>query len=487
MPRILGLFFCLFFSTIVSAETFHLARSDGSTITYYLDIPNNTQSFSIFAMLQGSDCQNVGDKYPGFKAFFTNVLKMAILTVEKPGLPTAEPGCPREYFIRNTIDQRLEDFQAVMGELRTNVSAWDRRLYLEGGSEGAVVGGLLTPLIPEIKAAMLLAGGGGRTMAEELLLLRQKELVAQGASENQISSALSEMRANFEEIRTNPTSDLTWYGETNTYKWWSSILFRSLVDPLQSSLMPLYIVQGAADESVPVESADELISALGHAGREEVTYVRREGLSHSWVDSSGQPHAEQIFSSTIIWLMAFEDQEIRSRLMELLRQNPEHPDLPELANRMAAIDQRNTLAMKVLIGRSGFPLISSHGAQANRDGWLLVQHADQDVNFQRTILGILETALTQHDTNPPDVAYLADRVMVNERFQSGQSPEQHFGTQGRVVDGCWVPWTILELPTVDARRTVYELEPLADYIRRNNDLYGDGECQAQGGPSPSTH
>jgi hypothetical protein len=479
MTKLLGLLFCLI-SILPSPafpDTFQAKRADGSLVTFYLDLPADTSNFSLMALLQGSTCESVKDKYTEFQGFITQVLKMGVLTVEKPGFPSNGPGCPREYLEKNTIDQRLSDFQIVMEYLRANIPAWNQRLYLEGGSEGATVGGLLAPLVPEIKALMLLAGGGGRTMAQELLLLRRKEMLANGAAEDEIESALAEMRIKFEEIRSSPTPDQTWYGDTNTYKWWSSILDRDLIDPLQHSIAALYLVQGTADLSVPVESADELVAILRQSSRAKVTYVRRDGLSHSWINASGQSFAEHVFASTIIWLMALEDQELRYRIHELMKQNPTHPDLPELIKRMTEVDQRNTHALKLLVARSGFPLISSHGLNANRDGWLLTQHADHDVAFQRTVLGVLESALHRKDTNPPDVAYLTDRVMVNERIQTGRPAEQLFGSQGYMEAGCWVPQTILDAGGLDVRRAQYGLEPFSEYFRRINEDIGSSSCR----------
>lgn len=475
MTRLLGLLLSfLMFVSNTWADTFELKRADGSSITFYLDLPSGAQSFSLIALLQGSDCSSVKGQYAEFESFVRHSLKMGVLTVEKPGLPSSEPGCPREYLERNTVDQRLSDFEAVMEHIRANLPGWDHRLYLEGGSEGATVAGLLAPRVPETRAVLLLAGGGGMTMADELLLLTRKELAAQGTPEEQIEIALSRMRLKFDEIQANPTSERSWYGETNTYKWWSSILFRPLLDPLKESKVPLYFVHGTADQSVPVESTDALVAQLGKLNRGNVTYVRRDGLSHQFKDPTGKSFRNQVIASTAIWLMVLEDQELRFKIMNLLKQDPNHPDLPPLFEKMAVVDQRNTEALKQLIAQSGFPLISSHGPHANRDGWLLAQHADRDISFQREVLKILEEALAQKDTAARHVAFLTDRVMVNERSQSGQTPEQRFGTQYHLEGGCWIPWSIQDETNVDKRRIAYGLDSLSDNIRRMNE--GHEEC-----------
>ncbi len=359
-------------------------------------------------------------------------LKIAVLSIEKPGLPDPGNDCPREYLERNTMDQRVEDVHTVISSLRGHHPGWDNRLYVAGGSEGATVASLVAPALPETRALILMAGGGGFSMADEMLLLREKRMLEQGSSETQVAEALAEMRLKFEEIRGNPTSELFWFGETNTYKWWASILFADLVGALRDFAQPLYMIHGTADESVPVESADALAANLSANGKTKLTYVRREGLSHSFRDASGNSFLEHTFASAFLWLMKQEDLALRTEFLALIKEDSNHPALPAIIEKMARTDAKNTQGLKTLISQSGFPLISTHGAQANQDAWLIVQHADHDIEFQRSTLKLLAAAMKQKDTIIPRVAYLTDRVMVNEALQTGRQPLQRFGTQGRI-------------------------------------------------------
>lgn len=47
------------------------------------------------------------------------------------------------------------------------------------------------------------------------------------------------------------------------------------------------------------------------------------------------------------------------------------------------IDKKNTLKIKKIIERYDWPTINLVGKKASKNAWLLVQHADHDVKFQK--------------------------------------------------------------------------------------------------------
>jgi hypothetical protein len=53
------------------------------------------------------------------------------------------------------------------------------------------------------------------------------------------------------------------------------------------------------------------------------------------------------------------------------------------------IDKKNTLKMKKIIKQYGWPTISMVGEKASKNAWLLVQHADHDVEFQKKCLKLM--------------------------------------------------------------------------------------------------
>ncbi len=137
-------------------------------------------------------------------------------------------------------------------------------------------------------------------------------------------------------------------------------------------------------------------------------------------------------------------------------------DVPEV-KKLAEIDRANTLAMKEIIARHGWPgegLVGKDGAHA---AWLLVQHADQDRPFQKQCLALIEAAVRRKDASGSDLAYLTDRVLM------GEGKPQRYGTQIARKDGRWVPQAIEDETNVDKRRAEVGLSSLAEYLKQCED------------------
>lgn len=101
------------------------------------------------------------------------------------------------------------------------------------------------------------------------------------------------------------------------------------------------------------------------------------------------------------------------------------------------------------------------GDRASQQAWLLVQHADTDVEFQARTLARMEPYLKNGGVSRSNYAYLWDRVAKN------QGREQRYGTQsgsGDCVNGRIELAPIEDPENVDARRAEMGLGPVEDYI-----------------------
>ena len=70
-----------------------------------------------------------------------------------------------------------------------------------------------------------------------------------------------------------------------------------------------------------------------------------------------------------------------------------------IRKKMVKVDQENTEALKRLLVVYGWITISKFGKQADHEAWMLVQHADHDIPFQKKILSNLEDLYQQDETN----------------------------------------------------------------------------------------
>lgn len=150
------------------------------------------------------------------------------------------------------------------------------------------------------------------------------------------------------------------------------------------------------------------------------------------------------------------DQHARRELLQTVRLGAP-ADGNEVLEKLMAIDRRHTQRMKAIVGEHGWPgkaLVGEDGAAA---AWLLVQHADLDVDFQQRCLPLLEAAVERGEATPAHWAYLVDRVRVNRR------QPQIYGTQFRDDgNGHSVPQPIEDEQHVDARRKSVGLGTLAE-------------------------
>lgn len=118
------------------------------------------------------------------------------------------------------------------------------------------------------------------------------------------------------------------------------------------------------------------------------------------------------------------------------------------------IDLANTQRLKEIIAQHGWPSISKVGKTGARAAWLLAQHADEDRDFQRTVLAMLHQ-LPAGEVEPRNLAYLHDRLTTPQRY----------GTQGSCDDkGKWTAFEIEDPANLDQRRASVGLGPQAEYV-----------------------
>lgn len=131
-----------------------------------------------------------------------------------------------------------------------------------------------------------------------------------------------------------------------------------------------------------------------------------------------------------------------------------------IAVRACRIDADNVAWIKREVRSRGWFEISRYGREAEKDAWLLAQHADGDVTFQTEILTRLDALQTKGETDPKNYAYLYDRVATN----TGRP--QRYGTQGGCRDGRRFTFPLEDSAKVDQLRAEVGLTTLAEYNAR---------------------
>src|SRR3989344_4619018 len=78
----------------------------------------------------------------------------------------------------------------------------------------------------------------------------------------------------------------------------------------------------------------------------------------------------------------------------------------EFSPRFKDVDANNTADLKKLLKIYEWFKISDFEAQGDNEAWIIVQHADNDPDFQKQILPILERLYPINETSPRNYGYL---------------------------------------------------------------------------------
>ncbi len=161
--------------------------------------------------------------------------------------------------------------------------------------------------------------------------------------------------------------------------------------------------------------------------------------------------------------------ELRNELLAMLAADQEEraPSEDPDAEIPPSGDAARTARLKEIIDEHGWPTWDLVGVDGATAAWAIAQHSDQDVDFQREALALLEVAAAEGNGSLGEVAYLTDRVALN----SGEL--QVYGTQlGGCVDGKLSAAPMIDEDQVDERRAAVGLGTLKDYFAE----FGDVTC-----------
>ena len=131
---------------------------------------------------------------------------------------------------------------------------------------------------------------------------------------------------------------------------------------------------------------------------------------------------------------------------------------PRTKEHVRNVDRQNQAWLKALLENHGWPDREIY-EEATTTAWLIAQHADNDLEFQKYALKLLSEAVDKGKALPKHRAYLQDRVLVN------QGLPQIYGTQIKRENGIIKPRTeIQDREGVEERRRALGLPPLQEYM-----------------------
>ncbi|WP_254574419.1 DUF6624 domain-containing protein [Stenotrophomonas acidaminiphila] len=155
------------------------------------------------------------------------------------------------------------------------------------------------------------------------------------------------------------------------------------------------------------------------------------------------------------------DQSLRHALSKA-RAEGDSARVEELQAKIAEADRENTRKIKQVFDEVGFPTREMVGIDGVSTALLLVQHADEDPEFQKRALTLAEPLMKTRGMSRRQYAMLTDRVAL----ASGHP--QIFGTQMMLENGTYVLQPTLDLENLDRRRREMALGPYRKMLESAN-------------------
>jgi len=120
----------------------------------------------------------------------------------------------------------------------------------------------------------------------------------------------------------------------------------------------------------------------------------------------------------------------------------------------------NQKRIKEIFDQHGFVGFDLAGKEGSHNFWLIVQHSDHDIEFQKEVLEKMKIEVNKGNAGPGSYGLLVDRVKIN----TGQ--KQVYGTQVtyNMETGQAYSKSLEDSSNVNERRKSIGLEPLEKYL-----------------------
>ena len=169
----------------------------------------------------------------------------------------------------------------------------------------------------------------------------------------------------------------------------------------------------------------------------------------------------------IIDSMVVEDQKWRFILNE--HDNQQFDSIPKatILQNLSLTDSLNYIQLKKIVTKYGFPNYQLVGEKTTHNFWLLIQHADKHLKFQKIVLKKMKKEVQNKNANSLDYAYLFDRVKVNF------GKKQVFGTQMLLNSdsSSYIPKPLVNSSNLNNRRKKMGLPSIEEYTKIMNERY----------------
>jgi hypothetical protein len=158
-----------------------------------------------------------------------------------------------------------------------------------------------------------------------------------------------------------------------------------------------------------------------------------------------------------------------SKQIDSLRNEDQRPlamqNTDSAAKEFQRVIRSNFTLIKKIADKYGFPGFDLVGEESSNNYWMLVQHCDFNVPFQKRVLELMKPKVHKKNASGQNYAYLVDRINLNEGKQQIYGTQINMSMDGTTLKPC------MDTLNLDKRRLVVGLGPIKEYLKQCDDIF----------------
>ncbi|MCE1165061.1 MAG: alpha/beta hydrolase [Bacteroidetes bacterium] len=284
-------FSCMGSKIEMGSGKYFAVKENGDTLYYYIGRETSGPKNKLLVMIQGSGRESIVKRF-GWGAEAA-LYGYDVLYLEKFAFDDSA-----KFRSADCRERRLSDISFVIDYAAKNdYSGKLTGICLFADSEGGELAPAIACANPLVKK-LIVVGNGGLTGVEKTYILLEKEKKTGYAGYLTLSgiNSKSDLDSLINRIRENPAENKSFLG--CTYKYWNSYLFADIDSDYEKLNVPVLVIMGEKDFSVPCESALHLKEKF--TSHKNITVEIIPGLNHSLIDEKGEKHFAKVLREFIL-------------------------------------------------------------------------------------------------------------------------------------------------------------------------------------------
>lgn len=135
------------------------------------------------------------------------------------------------------------------------------------------------------------------------------------------------------------------------------------------------------------------------------------------------------------------------------------------AAKFQRVIRTNFPIVKAILENYGFPGYDLVGKGGSDKYFLLVQHSDFDVEFQKKVLKLMKKHVKRNNATGTNYAYLVDRIEINTGKPQIYGTQVQMGQSGTKLKPC------IDTANLDKRRKSVGLIPIKQYLQKCDETF----------------